>query len=157
MCGIPLTKGAVYLYYAPKPVEFSSSSAAFVLITMKEAFSFKFKIFYFEGFSKKPRLLGPKRFYRSNVTTHKIYYHVSDYFSYRIAQPNPLSQCSILPLILALVFGMYRIQPVTRPQERVGLIFISHPKRSDFPNPTMARIGFPWSRVTGAKNNPVRE
>ena len=46
--------------------------------------------------------------------------------------------------------GMYRIQPVTRPQERVGLIFKSHPKTSDFP--TMARIGLPWSRVTGTSN-----
>ena len=30
----------------------------------------------------------------------------------------------ILLLILALMFGMYRIQPVTRPQERVGLIIL---------------------------------
>ena len=52
MCGIPLTKGATYLYYAPKPVEFSYSSAAFVLTTIKEAFFFKLKIFYFEWFSK---------------------------------------------------------------------------------------------------------
>ena len=113
MCGIPLTKGATYLYYAPKPVEFSSSSAAFVLTTIKEAFFFKLKIFYFERFSKKPRLLGPKQFYHSNVTTHKIYYRVSDYFSYQIAWSNPLSQqCSILPLILALMLGMYRIHTV---------------------------------------------
>ena len=89
---------------------------------------------------------------RAPVTRYRITFY--------IGLPNQIryhmQQCLILPLILALLmFGMYRIQPVTRPQERVGLIFISHPKRSDFP--TMARIGLPWSRVTGTPNRCEKE